>query len=177
MPPNPPGQTINQGSPNTPANAWPVKVTDGNSTILGSSGNPFPVSGNVTVGNTDTNPIPMMNVKNTHVGQLPSNLVSLLTFTILTSEVPPEDAVISRITSDGMREEPFVIPTNKVLIVTDVTFSRETDLLLNIGNNQILIGGGRRSFISGIAISRHFFFTSSEGQGSVWLQGYLIDAS
>ncbi|PIC63917.1 hypothetical protein CSV79_09580 [Sporosarcina sp. P13] len=42
--PGDPPLVAHQGEPNTPANAWPVKVTDGSSNVLGGSDQPFPVS-------------------------------------------------------------------------------------------------------------------------------------
>lgn len=43
--------TVNQGTPNTLANAWPITLTDGYGQIQGSSVNPLYVTGNITTNN------------------------------------------------------------------------------------------------------------------------------
>lgn len=151
-------KSVDQGLPNTPANAWPVSVTN------------FPSN-------------------HTHLGQLPSNLVTIRTFTNRNELI--------RIFPDGTRDA-FVFPTNKVLIATDFKFlytnaapNTSIDLILeipniNLGVEEIIVnistsdsngkGGGTTSLTSGIAISRNFSFDSN-AYGVVDLQGYLIDFS
>ncbi|RXT00367.1 hypothetical protein [Ammoniphilus sp. CFH 90114] len=116
-----PNKNVNQGLPNTLDNAWPVKVTDGGTTILGSPGNPFPVSGNVNVSGTVDGTVDVGNLP-LHTEEVSGNVSSNGVSSIITSNSRQATPLLENGTAIS---QPVQIPPGPVTGV-DIYFDTST---------------------------------------------------